>query len=130
MLRDEPMFLVHLFFAEVHNSNCSKMTSVVVLRWVRNSHALNPLGENPCSFFAAWKGETLFRGCNKWMKALVLNELFWQSVLLFLTRQKGLQSNSGPVPVCFCLLASRRSDIAKRLSEKNHHHHQATAVNC
>ena len=26
------------------------------------------------------------------------------------TRQKGLQSNSGPVPICFCLLASRRID--------------------
>ena len=31
------------------------------------------------------------------------------------TRQKGLQSNSGPVPICFCLLASRRSDRVKRL---------------
>ena len=27
-----------------------------------------------------------------------------------ITRQKGLQSNSGPVPICFCLLASRRID--------------------
>ena len=29
---------------------------------------------------------------------------------LIQTRQKGLQSNSGPILICFCLLASRRSD--------------------
>ena len=82
-LRDEPMFLVHLFFAEVHNSNCSKMTSVVVLRWVCNAHTLNPLAENPCRFFCSLERRNFVRGGNKWMKALVLNELFWQSVLLF-----------------------------------------------
>ena len=30
------------------------------------------------------------------------------------TRQKGLQSNSGPVLICFRLLASRRSDLVAR----------------
>jgi len=47
--------------------------------------------------------------------------LYLRGLLRIITRQKGLQSNSGPMCSfvfvcwhCFCLLASRRSDRAKR----------------